>query len=129
MLINYGVKFDVLSYHWYSDMEGAAAKAPYNIPDITKKLSGLFPTKPIWFTESNFRPKGLSTDEAKQKDFVTQFVAKCKANSKVQALIFYELLDEPGIRSSNENRLGFIKWSKPYTAWAYKSAAQAWLNR
>jgi len=129
MLISYGVGFNVLSYHWYSDMEGAAAKAPYNIPDITKKLSGLFPTKPIWFTESNFRPKGLSTDEAKQKDFVNQFIAKCKANSKVQALIFYELLDEPGIRSSNENKLGFVKWAKPYTSWTYKAAAQGMLTK
>jgi hypothetical protein len=30
----YGVKFDVVAYNWYSDMENAAPKGP-GIPDIT----------------------------------------------------------------------------------------------
>jgi hypothetical protein len=120
----YGVKFDVVAYHWYSDMEGSAPKAPYNIPDITIKLASLFPNKPIWFTEFNYRYKEAKSDtyEAEQNAFIMQFIQKCKNNPKVQALLIYELLNEP-YKRGDEGHFGLIKWVNRYTVYDKKMIA------
>lgn len=123
----YGVKFDVVAYNWYSDMEGAAAKGP-NIPDITLKLSSLFPTKPIWFTEFNYRYKATSlTNEADQNTFVTKFIAKCKANPQVKVAMVYELFDEP-YKSTQEGAYGILKWAIPYTQHIDKALSKTLLS-
>jgi hypothetical protein len=123
----YGVKFDVVAYNWYSDMENAAPKGP-GIPDITLKLSSLFPTKPIWFTEFNYRYKATSTtNEADQNAFVTKFVAKCKANPQVKVAIVYELFDEP-YKSTQEGAYGILKWATQYTNHLDKTLSKTFLS-
>ncbi|MDB5286497.1 MAG: hypothetical protein JWR05_1446 [Mucilaginibacter sp.] len=114
----YGVKFDVVAYHWYSDMERLAPTAPYYIPDITVKLASLFPNKLIWFTEFNYRYKeaNSNTYEAEQNAFIMQFIQKCKNNPKVQALLIYELLNEP-YKRGDEGHFGLIKWVNRYTVY------------
>jgi hypothetical protein len=124
----YGVKFDIVGYNWYSDMEAPAAKSPYYIPDITKKLSSLFPTKPIWFTEFNYRYKaGSTTNESDQNAFVTKFIAKCKANPQVKVAIVYQLFDEP-YKDGNEKTYGIIKWTTQYTTWANKVLSKTFMS-
>jgi hypothetical protein len=123
----YGVKYDVVAYQWYSDMEGAAPKSPNNVPDITLKLSSLFPKKPIWFTEFNYRYKATNTvaqNETAQKDFITSFITKCKNNPQVKVAIMYELFDEP-VKSLQESSYGLLKWSTPFTLWKDKLVADA----
>jgi hypothetical protein len=116
----YGVKFDVVAYHWYSDMEGAATNSPYNIDDITVKLASLFPNKPIWFTEMNYRYKPTNRNyETNQNDFIKKFIAKCKNNPQVKVVLIYELLNEP-YKSIEEGNFGIMKWTLPYTIWAKK---------
>jgi hypothetical protein len=123
MLDWYGVNFDVVAYHWYSEMENIAPKAPYYIPDITQKLSSLFPNKPIWITEFNLRYKDVSTHEADQNKFITNFIAKCKANPQVKVAIIYELFNEPHKSSELESNYGIIKWRTEYTSWLKKLVA------
>lgn len=122
MLEWYGVKFDVVAYHWYSEMEAIAPKAPYYISDITEKLHSLFPGKPIWITETNLRYKDVSTHEQDQNNFLSKFITKCKNNPKVKVLLIYELFDEP-YKSTLEGNYGIIKWTDPYTAWLKKTVA------
>jgi hypothetical protein len=123
----YGVKFDVVGYNWYSDMEAPAAKSPYNIPDITVKLASLFPGKPIWFTEFNYRYKtNSSSNETDQNAFVTKFIAKCKANPQVKVAIVYQLFDEP-YKEGNETTYGIIKWTSQYTTWANKVLSKTFM--
>jgi hypothetical protein len=124
MCESYGVKFNIVAYNWYSDMEGAAAKGA-GIPDITVKLSSLFPGKPIWFTESNYRYNtGASTsaNEANQNSFATNFIAKCRKNPQVKVLIFYELFDE-SYKAGQEGYYGLLKGKSPYSVWTNKIAA------
>jgi hypothetical protein len=45
-----------------------------------------------------------------------------KANSQVKAGLFYELFDEPA-RTGAEGHYGFVKWTKPYSQWTYKTVA------
>ncbi|TWR28868.1 hypothetical protein FPZ43_11395 [Mucilaginibacter pallidiroseus] len=127
MLEWYGVNYDVVAYQWYSDMENAAPKAPNNIPDITLKLSSLFPNKPIWFTEFNYRYKAsytLEQNEAAQKEFIANFLVKCRNNPQVKVAIAYELLDEP-VKSFQESNYGLLKWVTPFTAFKNKISATA----
>ncbi len=123
MMVSYGVNFDIIAYHWYSEMEGIAANKSINIPDITVKLSTLF-NKPIWFTEVGERYKAVSNINQLQSDFLTEFVAKCRKNPRVQALLLYELLNEPEKNSTLESNYGLVKWLSPFTNWEYKTAAQ-----
>lgn len=122
---SYGVKFDVLAYHWYSDMEEVALKSKNNhIEDITVKLNSLFPGKPIWITETNGRPKDASIYEEYQNTFLTGFINKCKANPTVKAVLIYELFDEP-YKAAAESRYGIASWVTPYSKWANKAAANS----
>lgn len=122
---SYGVIYDVLAYHWYSDMEASIIKNTFlKIPDITLKLNSLFPGKPIWITEANFRPSDLTTLEADQNKFLTTFIAKCKANPTVKTVIVYQLFDEP-YKNGGEKHYGIVKWVLPYTQWTNKLVADA----
>ena len=123
----YGVKYDIVGYNWYSDMENAAPHSPTNIPDISLKLSSLFPKKPIWFTECNFRYKtsnSTAANESAQKDFMLKFVTKVKKNPQVKVVMIYQLFDEP-YKSWQEARYGIVKWSTPYSVWTKKLLANA----
>ena len=118
----YGVKYDILAYHWYSDMEEVVVKSKSNyIPDITAKLNSLFPGKPIWITEINSRPQP-SGYETHQNNFLTSFINKCRANPTVKALIIYELFNEP-YKSADEENYGVTNWVTPYTKWSNKLIA------
>ncbi|MDN3548679.1 glycosyl hydrolase [Mucilaginibacter aquaedulcis] len=117
----YGVTYDIVAWHWYSDMENAIASS--SSPDITKKLSSLF-TKPIWFTEVGQRWTNVSNIDQIQSDFINAFNKKMKANSQVKAGLFYEMFDEP-FRTGAEGHYGFIKWTVPYTTWDYKTVAKS----
>ncbi|MXV49981.1 hypothetical protein GS399_03280 [Pedobacter sp. HMF7647] len=123
LLDNYGVKYDIIAYHWYSEMESAAAGTTYKIDDITKKLSGTF-SKPIWFTEFGQRFKNNGVDEENQQKFITSFLEKCKKNPRVQVVMGYELLDEPQKNSLLESNYGFLKWQAYPNSWSKKLVAE-----
>jgi hypothetical protein len=123
----YGVKFNVVAYNWYSDMEGPAGNSTNNIPDITIKLASLFPNKPIWFTELGFRYNATSsTNETDQNTFVTKFINKCKANPQVKVAMMYELFDEP-YKSTQERSYGMLKWATQYTSYRDKILSKTFL--
>ncbi|MBL4678632.1 MAG: hypothetical protein JKY70_20915 [Mucilaginibacter sp.] len=125
---NYGVKFDVLAYHWYSDMEAAIKRATsMKITDITVTLNGLFPGKPIFITETNARPNDLSLLEGEQNTFLTSFIEKCKANPTVKAVLVYELFDEP-YKNNDEKHYGIAKWVLPYTKYLNKLVADTFIK-
>lgn len=117
MLEEYGLNFDIVAYHWYDDMEKLALKT-YKITDITQFLSEKF-TKPIWFTEVNIRNyKGTTSDEV-QKDFLNNFIGKCKNNPRVKAVIIYELFNQPVFKNS-ESHYGLFDWMTPHTDYVPK---------
>jgi hypothetical protein len=132
MCVWYGIKFDIIAYHWYSDMEGAAANQRDPVPDITQKLSQLFPDKPIWFTEFNYRYKaGKESNEEDQDDFVSKFIEKCRNNPQVKVAIIYQLFDEP-YKSFQESNFGILKWQDGdngnYLKWTKKALGNVLSN-
>lgn len=118
MLQRHGVRFDIVGYHWYDEMETLSLKN-YNISDMTKFLSTKF-SKPIWFTEIGFRNKTGTRSEEEQGKFLNSFLAKCRNNNQVKAAIFYELFDQPQ-NTGLEAFYGIYKWKTRYTSYAPKS--------
>lgn len=126
MLERYGVKFDIVGYQWYDEMEILAAIL-FNITDITKFLSSKF-SKPIWFTEFNARDPFGILDERVQQNFIRRFVKKCQNNPQVHAAIIYQLFNEPQ-KFGQEAHYGIFKWLIPYTRYTPKIyAEQALVN-
>ncbi|HWV70523.1 MAG TPA: glycosyl hydrolase [Pseudosphingobacterium sp.] len=126
MLERYGVKFDIVGYQWYDEMEILAALL-FNIHDITTFLSSKF-TKPIWFTEFNARDKFGILDERIQSDFIRNFLEKCQNNPQVHAAIIYQLFNEPQ-KFGQEAHYGIFKWLIHYTQYTPKIyARQALVN-
>jgi len=121
MLEDAGVNFDVVGYHWYSNMEGNVDKT-FGIPDITVKLAETF-KKPIWFTEVNYRNGSMGGKELEANAWLKYFIKKCKANPWVKGFQVYELLDEPQISKPEEKEYGLVKWTTPYSSWQYKAGA------
>lgn len=126
MLQEYGVKFDILGCHWYSEMEGAAATKFINVPDVTALLAEKFPNKPIWFNEVNKRPKNLLNRmdwqyQLDQDAFLRKFIEKCKRNPQVEALFVYELFDNPE-KGGYEGKYGIIGWDSHYSTSMHKVA-------
>ncbi|NCD70143.1 glycosyl hydrolase [Mucilaginibacter agri] len=120
MLIDYGVKFDIVAWHWYSEMEAAAPSNSMKITNIATKLASLF-DKPIWFTEVGQRYSNVSNIEDLQSDFITSFIQKVKNNPDVGAVLLYELFDEPQKTNTLEANYGLIKWTSKYTKWKVKA--------
>ena len=127
MLEDHGIDFDIVGYHWYSDMESVAKRWPYYISDITERLSSRL-SKPIWFTEINARPKDVHDMEDRQENFLTSFLKKAKANPQVEAILIYQLFDEPQKNHYQESRYGILKWADPYSDWARKKVAQTFVE-
>jgi hypothetical protein len=121
----YGNKFDIVAWHWYSDMETTATRI--KIPDISVKVGSLFGNKPIWFTEVGQRPDKVSNIDQVQSDFLFAFAKKMKQNPRVKAVLVYELFNEPQ-RGSVEQNYGLIKWTIPYTQYTLKTVAQTFSN-
>ncbi|WP_295718795.1 glycosyl hydrolase [Mucilaginibacter sp.] len=122
-MISYGNKFNIVAWHWYSDMEATATRI--KIPDISLKLTSLF-NKPIWFTEVGQRPDAVANIEQVQSDFLSNFVKKVKKNPKVGAVLCYELFDEPE-RASAEKSFGLLKWTSMYDKYSMKIVAQTFV--
>ena len=121
MLEDAGVNFDVVGYHWYSNMEGNVNKT-FGISDISVKLSDTF-KKPIWFTEVNYRNGSMGGLELEEAAWLKYFIKKVKANPWVKNFQVYELLDEPQISKPEEKEYGLIKWTAQYSSWQYKAGA------
>lgn len=93
-LVQDGVAFDILGWHWYSEM-GNLDEAKYrkNLVVMDRLLSY---GKPLWITENNYRPGGAPEQEVRQAEYFANTVERMKKLfPKVRVYCVYELLDEP----------------------------------
>lgn len=121
MLEEHGVRFDIVGYQWYDEMDRLAARN-YRIDDMTQFLSSKF-NKPIWFTEINVRNSDNTTKEVAQNDFINSFLEKCRRNPQVEAAIIYQLFDEPE-KTFQDAHYGIFKWASPYRDFQPKTFAR-----
>lgn len=113
-----GVNFDIVGYHWYSDMGKLSSINGYST-NIINLLYNRY-KKPIWFTEIGRRNGSKNGNEQDQAAWAATYIAEIKANPHVQAAFFYELYDEPVFAPGELADHGLIKWNSSYTVPTYK---------
>ena len=104
-MVEKGLAFDILSWHWYSDCGSLEAVEKAGGYPLLAKLQEY--GKPIWIGETNCRPghlEGLDERRAWLQDFTESvFVRRSEG---VEAIFYYELLDLPP--GSGDDGYGFL---------------------
>ncbi len=102
------VKFDIIGYHWYADMDAYSKKV--NV-DVIKSMFDRY-KKPIWFTEINTPFGTFKASEIEQQQWLTAFILSVKKYKAVQAIFIYELIDETELpeTAGGERFYGITKW-------------------
>lgn len=116
------VNYDIIGWHWYSDMESVAVNSVAKVTNIGETLTTMF-NKPVWFTEINTKNGTINKTEEEQKLWLNTFVAKCRNTPNVKGALVYELFDEPEHADPVEKKYGLAKWKSVYWDWEFKAAA------
>lgn len=108
-----GVHFDIISYHWYSNM-GSLFKSTHENVNIIETLISRY-GKPIWITEINKKDGSLYGTEEEQAFWVDYFIQELNNQSNIKAFFVYELYDEPNLKDKEwageiEANYGIVKW-------------------
>jgi hypothetical protein len=103
-MVEANVPFEILSWHWYSDMGRIGHVEARGGRDLLGELLAF--DKPVWITEANYRPGLRETKQTAgdERGAVNDGCAYLRDTMKhmyrlrergVQAYLIYELLDEP----------------------------------
>jgi len=123
LLQSAGVNYDIVGYHWYSEMGNLTdvRQYHYNMPNLLfQKFK-----KPIWLTEISSRNDNANPNmESVQTNWLNIYMKEARSNPHVKAVFFYELYDEPAFKNA-ESGYGIIKWGAMYNNPTFKSAFYA----
>ncbi|HZZ20480.1 MAG TPA: glycosyl hydrolase [Opitutaceae bacterium] len=116
------VPFDILSWHWYSEMG-----------DITRVEGGMDLAsylqrfgKPLWLTEVGRRGGSASGKEHEQAQYMALDLKALAANPQIGGLFVYELLDEPYFGEAGESHYGVVTLGRgPDGRWAITGRKEA----
>lgn len=117
------VPFEILSWHWYSEMgDIAAVRGNFN---LLARLASF--GKPIWITEMNRRGGSLGDEgERLQAEYLTGTIQQMSRQNAIRAVFVYELLDEPQFGPDNpESHYGLVRVEKREGRWRVGSLKQA----
>jgi hypothetical protein len=100
------VPFDILAWHWYSEMgDITKVEGKLNLVDLLKDFG-----KPLWITEINRRDGSMGNAEKDQADYVRQSAAQLRANPAIMSYFIYELFDQPYFGPDNgESHYGLVE--------------------
>lgn len=98
LLALYKVDYDIIGYHWYSNMGDITnVRAPYG--NILQKIKKKY-NKTIWITEFNTYEGTRNTLFKKQENYILTSIQKILRQNIVEAFFIYELFDEPALKSN-----------------------------
>jgi hypothetical protein len=118
------VPFDILAWHWYSEM-GDMTRVKGRL-DLVAYLARF--GKPLWLTEINRRDGSRGGREREEADFISVSVARLRAHPGVRGVFIYELLDEPYFGASGESAYGLVGLARgPEGRWAVGRPKPAFL--
>ncbi|MEI7728789.1 MAG: glycosyl hydrolase [Verrucomicrobiota bacterium] len=100
------VPFDILAWHWYSEMgDLTKVQGKLNLVELLKGFG-----KPLWITEINRRDGSKGGKEAEQAEYVRKVATQLRATPGIEAVFFYELLDQPYFGKDNpESHYGLVE--------------------
>jgi hypothetical protein len=107
--------FNIVAWHWYSEMGPLTAVSKDKI-DVIKILKDGF-GKPIWLTEINRRDGSKGGKEDAQAEYLSGAVAELSKHPDIHAVFLYELLDEPYFGESGESFYGLATVTKATGKW------------
>lgn len=128
LLENAGIPYDIVGYHWYSEM-GSLRTVWASEGDIIDVLSTRF-SRPIWLTEINRRDGSFGNQQAEQADVINSYINELDGKTQVKGFFTYELFDEPayydsiGYENPPQSAYGIISWQTRYSAFFYKPASE-----
>jgi hypothetical protein len=100
------VLFDILAWHWYSEM-GDIVNVQGKL-NLVKLLKGY--GKPLWITEINSRDGSMNGKQKDQADYVGKTAVQLRGHPDIEAFFIYELLDEPYFGENNgESHYGLME--------------------
>ena len=100
------VPFDILGWHWYSEM-GDMTRVRGRF-DLVAHLRGY--GKPIWITEINRRGGSVGGKASAQASYLRDAARQVRGMADVEAFFAYELLDEPYFGADNpESHYGLVE--------------------
>jgi hypothetical protein len=98
------IPFDILSWHWYSEMgDITSVQGRLNLVERLRRYG-----KPLWITEINRRDGSKGGKEAEEAGYITRDIARLAANPNIDGLFIYELLDEPYFGPAGESYYGLV---------------------
>jgi hypothetical protein len=108
LIIEDKIEFDIIGWHWYSEMGDITnADGTTNVLEILKRYG-----KPIWITEINNRGGSINSEQ-EQNNYIIKTAKQIKNYPGVDAYFVYELLDEPYFGPDNpESHFGIVKIKK-----------------
>ncbi|MDB5013905.1 MAG: glycosyl hydrolase 53 domain protein [Daejeonella sp.] len=98
LLQEYNIDYDIIGYHWYSNMGNITDVKGYG--NVLKTVADRF-KKPIWITEFNFRNGSLDNKYEAQKKYIQNSGLDIVKNQFVNGFFIYELLDEPAFKAKS----------------------------
>jgi len=120
-LANDGVPYDIVGIHWYQDMaEITCPGQNYPCPaklqhfNVVQRVESITNGKPIWITETNYRPvpsNSLEANMARHQSYLESTLQRWMNQTNMypfQVIIIYELLDEPNHPDVSEQQYGMV---------------------
>jgi hypothetical protein len=102
------VPFDILAWHWYSEM-GDITRVQGKL-DLVTLLKGY--GKPLWITEINRRDGSKGGSEKEAADYLTTVARQMRDHPAIDAFFVYELLDEPYFGEAGESDYGLVRLTR-----------------
>jgi hypothetical protein len=105
------VPFDILAWHWYSEMGDIT-----NVQGKRDLVAWLQRYgKPLWITEINRRDGSKGNQGEAQAEYVRKTAARFRADPRIRSFFIYELLDEPYFGAQGESDYGLVEVRKGST--------------
>ena len=120
------VTFDILGWHWYSEMgDMTKVRGRFNVLEQLKGYG-----KSIWITELNRRGGSKGGKEVEQAGYLKGVSLQMRAYPGVEACFTYELLDEPHLGQANEeSHYGLVTLTRgPDALWRVDRKKPAFLR-
>ncbi|MFC6099793.1 glycosyl hydrolase [Olivibacter domesticus] len=105
LLKHYQIKYDIIGYHWYSNMGNITnVRKPYG--DILSKVKYLY-NKEIWITEFNTHQGTRKKTFKEQDEYIKETLNQLLKQGIIKGFFIYELFDQAALKGKYPSEVSF----------------------